>query len=57
VLSTDRRNTLLVTTVALPLILTLTLVLMAGIVGPGLGIYIAMARLPVSLLPVIGAPI
>jgi hypothetical protein len=37
--------------------LTLTLVVMAGIVGPGFGMYIAMAWSPVSLLPAIGAPI
>jgi hypothetical protein len=35
----------------------LTLVLMAGIVGPNFGLNITSAQLPIHLLPVIGAPI
>jgi hypothetical protein len=29
----------------------------AGIVGPDFGLYIAMARLPIYLLPAVGVPI
>jgi BASS family bile acid:Na+ symporter len=37
--------------------MALMLVLMAGAVGPDFGLYVAMAQLPIYLLPILGAPI
>jgi BASS family bile acid:Na+ symporter len=37
--------------------MALMLVLMAGTVGPDFGLYVAMAQLPIYLLPSLGAPI
>ncbi len=37
--------------------MALMLVLMAGIAGPDFGLYVAMAQLPIYLLPSLGAPI
>ncbi len=35
----------------------MALVLMAGAAGPDFGFYVAMAQLPIYLLPALGAPI
>jgi hypothetical protein len=37
--------------------MALMLVLMAGAVGPDFGLYVAMAQIPIYLLPSLGAPI
>ena len=37
--------------------MALMLVLMAGVVGPDFGLYVAMAQLPIYLLPSLGTPI